>query len=44
MPKPNSKEFWDDVVAVARCLGPKTILKHIAVDFGISDVSISQFY
>ena len=36
MPKPYPKEFRDDVVTFARRRDPKTTLKQIATDFGIS--------
>lgn len=36
-PKPYSKEFRDDVVRVALCREPRTLLKQIAADFRISE-------
>lgn len=43
MPKPYPKEFRDDVVAVARRRDPKTTLKQIAADFGISESSLNNW-
>ena len=37
------KEFRDDVVAVARRRGPKTTLKQIATDFGISESCLNNW-
>ncbi len=37
MPKPYPREFREDVVRVARNREPGTLLKQIAVDFGISE-------
>ena len=43
MPKPYPKEFRDDVVAVARRRDPKTTLKQIAADFGISESCLANW-
>ena len=37
VPKPQPKEFRDDVVAIARRREPGVLLKQIAADFGISE-------
>jgi transposase len=43
MPKPYPKEFRDDVVAVARRRDPKTTLRQIATDFGISESCLNNW-
>ena len=43
MPKPYPKEFRDDVVTVARRRDPKTTLKQIAADFGISESCLNNW-
>jgi len=43
MPKPYPKEFRDDVVAVARRRDPKTTLRQIAADFGISESCLTNW-
>ncbi len=43
MPKRYPKEFRDDVVAVARRRDPKTTLKQIATDFGISESCLNNW-
>ena len=43
MPKPYPQEFRDDVVAVARRRDPKTTLRQIATDFGISESCLNNW-
>ena len=43
MPAPYPQEFRDDVVAVARGRGPGVTLKQIAVDFGISEATLTNW-
>jgi transposase-like protein len=43
MPKPYPKEFRDDVVGVARRRDPKTTLRQIADDFGISESCLKNW-
>jgi transposase-like protein len=42
MPDPYSKEFRDDVVAVARRRDPKTAPKRFATEFGISESCLAN--
>lgn len=43
MPKPYPREFHEDVVRVARNLGPGVTLTRIAQDFGIHEMTISMW-
>lgn len=43
MPAPYPQEFRDDVVAVARSRAEDVTLKQIAVDFGVSEASLTNW-
>ncbi len=43
MPKPDPREFRDDVVRVARTRDPGVTLEEVAADFGIHPMTLSKW-
>lgn len=43
MPVPRPREFREDVVAVTRCRGAGATIKHISINFGVSELTLQNW-